>query len=121
MHNRTIMATLFALGLVVWAGLLLFMNQKPPDLANQVLFLIMWGMAVSFTMVPISYAAAARATAYSHRRRDLNVAIRRGLLIGVVAVLLMALRFLRLLTPTTALTLILLTVALEVLLSLRER
>ena len=121
MHNTTIMITLFALALVTWGGLLLFMNQQVPDTANRVLFLGIWGIAVSLTMSPVAFATAARLTHRSQRRQDLNQALRRGLILGVVSALLMGLRFMRLLTPTMAFTLLMLGVALEVLLSLRGR
>ena len=39
MRNTTIMITLFALALATWAGLLFYMNQQYPHMANRVLFL----------------------------------------------------------------------------------
>lgn len=121
MSSSVIMLTLFALALVTWAGLFYFMNEYPPDIANQVLFLAIWGGAITLTMIPISYAVGARSGRYGLQQGQVNLSIRRGLLLGLLATLLMALRFLRLLNVTMGITLTLLVLALEVLLSVRGR
>lgn len=121
MHSRAIALTLASLALVLWVGLAIFMNRRLPDAANQAIFLLIWGAAVSCTVIPLAYEISARLTTPLLSEADLNDAIRRGLLAGVVAIGLMALRFLRLLTLPMGIILVLVALALELLISLRNR
>jgi hypothetical protein len=120
MSNRTIMGLVILLGLALWIGLVVLMNQRPPDSAHQVLFLLVWGAAMWCTMVPISYGLNVRFASSLGESGNLSRAVRQGLLGGVLAVVLMALRFMRVLNLFTAAMLILVAMLLETLLALRR-
>ena len=121
MRNRALLLALCILAVALWGGLLFFMNHVPPSVTNQMAFLVIWGAAVSCTMIPVCYVANARLTAYSAAGEDRSLAVRRGLLAGMVAFILMALRFLRLLTLLSGVLLVLLVAILEASLTLRHR
>lgn len=121
MHKRVILITLAVLAVMLWAGLVFFMNYRPPSTINQVLFLMIWGTAVSCTMIPIAYVVNARVVRYPDRSEDVSLAIRRGSLIGLLAIILMTLRFLRLLSLLSGVLLVLLTLTVEVSLTLKRR
>ncbi len=119
MHAQTFVIIILVLAIALWAGMLYFMNTKPPTTPNQTLFLLIWGTTVSCTAIPISYAFQARLSLLPTRQR-LNRAIRQGLLVGVLGTTLMALHFLRLLNLLTAIILALLAVTSEILISLKN-
>lgn len=120
MRTRTLILLLFVLSLVTWAGLVAFVNLRAPDtIGSEVVFLLLCGAAVMSLAVPISYLINARALPWSESQ-IMQRAIRQGLLMGTLTVVLLTIQMLRLLTPLVALLLILLTVVAEVLLSSRR-
>ncbi len=122
MRHHTFLVSLGGLAVLLWLGLFAFMNNKYPDSPNQVIFLAIWFAAVSLTTVPIAYLVNMRAWGLRSRARLLqNRAIRQGVLVGILATALMALRFLRMLTPVTAIPLILVAILAEVLANVRRR
>lgn len=122
MRHHTLLISLGGLALLLWLGLFAFMNDKYPDSLNQVIFLAIWLAAVSCTVAPIAYLVNARAWGLRSRPRMLrDRALRQGLLTGLLTTVLMALRFLRMLTPVTAIPLILVTALVEVLANVRRR
>jgi hypothetical protein len=121
MRNRVLLWTSGALAAFLWAGLVLFMNRQPPSSANQTVFLLLWGLAVTGTTLPLAYVIGIRLLPRADEDDSLLRAARQGLLAGIVAMVLMALQFMRLLNLFTALLLVALGVAVEVLLNLRKR
>ncbi|MFP3896903.1 MAG: hypothetical protein ACLFV5_08750 [Anaerolineales bacterium] len=119
MRAQTFIIIILVLTIALWAGILYFMNTKPPTTPNQTLFLLIWGTTISCTAMPISYAFQTRLSLLPTNQR-LNRAIRHGLLIGVLGTTLMVLRFLRLLNPLTAVILILFAVTSEIVISLKS-
>jgi hypothetical protein len=115
------MLILALLAIVLWASLALFVNRQPPLGANLAIFLVVWGLCVSSTMIPLAYAVNARLARSRGRRGDVHRAIRQGLLVGILAIILMALQLIGVLSLATALVLSLVVVLVEVMLSLRER
>jgi len=120
MRNRTLVLISSALAFVLWLGLILFMNVRYPDSLNQLVFLVIWWAAVSTTAMPIAYALNGRAWGWRERSRLLGRATRQGILVGLLATVLMALRFMRVLNAMTAILLVMVTVAAEVLANLRR-
>jgi len=122
MRHQTFLISLGGLALLLWLGLMAFMNTRYPDSLGQVIFLAIWLLAVSFTMVPVAYVMNARARSLRSRPHLLRSrAVRQGLLVGLLATALMALRFMRMLTPVTAIPLILVGILAEVVASVRHR
>jgi VanZ family protein len=121
MGTRTVVFALVIVAGLTWFGLLAFMNRRPPDLANMLVFLLIWGGAVSSTAIPLAHATMGRFPTTLGRRRDLNRAIRRGLLVGILAIALMGLRMARLLTVVKAIVLALIIVSIEVLAATQRR
>jgi VanZ family protein len=121
MPNRAIMLILAAMAAIVWLGLVAFMNRRPPDSLNQAIFLVIFGVAVSCTMIPLSFALNARIAPRLGKARDLTRAIRQGVLVGALGMILMTLRFLRLLNWFTVVVLSLVVVLVEALIYLRSR
>ena len=109
------------LAALLWAGLILFMNRQPPTAANQALFLLLWGATVACSATPICYALDSREPLRAWGNQRLYRAMRRGGVIGVLALMLMALRLVRLLTVVPAVLLILLAFTVELAFSLRHR
>ena len=120
MRAQTLIVIILVLAIALWAGMFYFMNSKPPTAPNQTLFLLILGITISCTVMPISYAFHARFSRLP-TTQQLNRAVRQGLLVGLLGTVLMALRFLRLLNPLTAIILILFAATSEVLLSLKDR
>jgi hypothetical protein len=120
MGNRWIIGLTVVIALLLWGGILALANEQPPTSANQAIFLILWGLAVSSAVFPISYAANGRYARSRGPREDFGRALRQGLLIGILAIILMTLRLLGVLTVSTALVLILVVVLVEVMLALRD-
>jgi membrane protein YdbS with pleckstrin-like domain len=120
MRAQTLIVIILVLAIGLWAGMLYFMNNEPPTTFNQTIFLLILGATVSCSVIPISYAFHARFS-FLPSTQQLNRAVRQGLLAGVLGTVLMALRFLRLLNPLTAVILILFAVTSEVVLSLKNR
>lgn len=115
------MLILVLLATVLWASLAIFVNRQPPVGANLAIFLVIWGLCISATMIPLAYAANARLARSRGQRGDIHRAIRQGMLLGILAILLMALQLIKVLSLTTALVLGLVVVLVEVMFSLRER
>ena len=121
MRNRAAIIILIAMAIALWCGLLIFTSQRPPQGPDLAVFLVMWGLCVSTSMIPVTYALNARLARPRGARGDINRAIRQGLLIGILAIILMALRLIRVLSLSTSLILTLVVVLIEVMLSLRDR
>ena len=121
MRNRALMLCLSAVAALLWLGLVAFMHRQPPNSVNQAVFLAIWGAAMSCTVIPISFALNSRLAPASGKAQELARAIRQGLLLGALAMTLVALRFLRLLNIPTAVLLTLVVVMVEILSYLRSR
>ncbi|MHB1293654.1 MAG: hypothetical protein ACYC4R_01530 [Anaerolineae bacterium] len=121
MRNKAVPMVLVLLACACWASLVLFVNRKPPDSTNQVIFLLMLGTAVATTFMPLSYAVSARLAGPYGAYGLFGRATRQGLFAGVLAVALMLLRFMQLLTPLNAIALTVAVVMIEVLICLRNR
>jgi hypothetical protein len=121
LRNRTLLIVSIVLAGILWAGILAFMNQFPPTSLNQALFLALWGLAMLTTCVPLSYLANARWGRPMGPKGDLSRALRQGTMASVVAIVLLALRFMRMLGPLMAAILVAIVVVAEVLINLRRR
>lgn len=120
MRNRTLMVMAALLGLILWAGLVAFANLKPPSTANQIVFLGIWGLAIFFTVMPTSYALHARFAVSLGRSGNLVRVLRQGFLAAILATLLMALRFLYILTFFSGAVLTVIVILVELLFFLRN-
>ena len=120
MPNRATLISLVALAVILWVGLVAFMNHVPPSFLNQMAFLLIWGFAIACTTIPLAYVVNGRFQSF-RKARDLSLAVRRGSLTGILALVLMALRFLRLLSLLSGILLVALALAIEVSLTLRRR
>ncbi len=114
------MSGIALIAVVLWAGLVLLVNQRPPTMLHQAVFLATWGLAIACTLTPVSYRLNARLTNPVNGHRVMPRALRQGTLLGLLATAVMALRFLRLLDPVMGLILLLAFVLVELLLWLRE-
>ena len=121
MRQRGAILGLLLAALALWLGLILFMNRQPPTLGGQLVFLILFGAAITCTLSPLILALRARRMQSTKTNSPLASALRHAALFGVLGVVLMTLQFLRLLNLTTAILLTLVAGLLEVLLSLRRR
>jgi len=121
MRNRALMLFLSVMAALLWLGLVAFMHRRPPDSVNQAIFLAIWGVAVSCTVIPISFALNSRLAPLLGKAQELTRATRQGLLVGTLAMTLMALRFLRLLNLLTAVLLTLVVLMVELLAYLKNR
>ena len=121
MGNKTAVFCLVIVAALLWFGLLAFMNRKPPDLYSMLIFLLILGGAVSCTAIPIAHATMARFPVTLGRGRDMNRAVRRGLLVGILSMALMGLRIARLLTMVNGIILALFMLSVEVLATIRRR
>jgi hypothetical protein len=121
MRNKTLICFLAVSAVALWSGLIGFMNYKAPDSANQTIFLVIWWAAVTASAVPLAYILNARLAIPLGEKKDFTRALWQGLLLGALAVLLMALQFLHVLTLITGLILITMVVLTEILISLRMR
>ena len=121
MRNKAILFTLAGLAVVFWLGLVFFMNRRPPSSLNQVIFLAIWGAAVSLTVIPLAYLVNAKVARPLGERAGLEQATRQGILGGVLAAVLMALRFVRALDLLVGVVLSLVVAMVEVLFQLRNR
>jgi len=121
MRNKTILLIVGVLALTLWLGLVGFMNRQAPVTANMVIFLLILGFAVAFSTMPIWYAANGRLARSLGRGRDLGRAARQGGMVGALATILMALRFMRVLNLTIAIILIFVVVLVETLIYLRVK
>lgn len=121
MRQKLSLASLILLAVLLWFSLILFMNRRPPDALNQIIFLVIWGGAVACSMVPPAYALNVRFSATWNRDGAMGRALRQGALIGLLAAALMALRFMRFLNALSAIVLVTLVVTVEVLILLRSR
>lgn len=121
MRNRTIMIIVALLDLIIWAGMLTFMNLHPPTPGNLMIVIAMWGAAVLCGVMPLSYALNARYAPPLGRVGDMNRALRQGLLAALVLTVIMALHLMRTLPPERALVLLVIVVLLEVIFYIRRR
>lgn len=121
MRNQILLLFLALMAAFLWLGLVAFMHQRPPNSANQAIFLVIWGLAISCTVIPLSFALNSRAAPLPTKAQELARATRQGLLIGFLATILMALRFMRLLNWLTAILLSLIVLLVELLIHLRSR
>jgi hypothetical protein len=121
MSNRRTLIGMVTLGVVAWVGLLAFMNLRPADSTHQMVFLLLWAVAIWATMSALSYLLNARLATSHGPQADLNRALRQGLFLSILGTVIRALRFLHMLTPFTAITLALVTVLMEALIAVRTR
>lgn len=120
MPNRAFVILISAVAALAWVGLVAFMNLRPPTLSNQLLFLLLWASAVACTAMPLSYVFNARVAPLGPER-DMTRAARQGLLLGLLAAVLMLLRFMRLLSLFNGVVLALVVMLVEVLVYLKMR
>jgi hypothetical protein len=119
MRTRTLVALLFVLAAALWAGFLGYVNLRAPaTLGSQVLFLLLAGAAVSSLVVPISYLVNGRLVAWPGPRL-MQRAVRQGLIVGTLTVVLLATQMMRLLTLVVVVLLVALAVAAEIMLASR--
>jgi len=121
MRNTIILSVLGALGVAAWVALVVLVNAVSPDTLTQVLFLGLFFAGLSLTATPVGYLVSTRWSAYLGRRGNLQRALRQGMLVGALGTALMALRFMRVLTPLVAITLTLATAVFEAMMQLRTR
>jgi MFS family permease len=121
LRNRGIMFVSVLLALLLWVGLLTFMQRQPPTLMNQYVFVVLFMGSMLCSTVPVSYALNARWAPPLGRVGDMNRALRQGLLAGLVGGVLMALHLMRMLPPERGLILIAIVVLLEMLFYIRRR
>jgi hypothetical protein len=121
MRQRGAILGLLVLALALWLGLMLFMNRQPPTLGGQLVFLVLFGAAITFALSPLIVALRAHRTQSGKIGSSVVSALRHAALFGLLGVILMTLQFLRLLNLTTAVLLALVAFLLEVLLGLRRR
>jgi len=121
MHRRAGLIVLGILAVLFWVGLFFYMNYVYPDVLGQAIFVVILGFALVSTGIPLSYLLNARLAVTLGRQGDLQRAIRQGALLGILGMALITLRFLRVLSWSTAIILTLVVILLEVLLSIRRR
>jgi len=121
MRSRGLIVVIAFLAVILWAGLAFYVNQRAPTAANQVVFLSLFGAAIACTAAPVAYAVDSRLSTHLYVTDSLGIAVRRGLLLGILAFVLMAMRFVRLLTPLSGALLTLLALSAELALSLRKK
>jgi VanZ family protein len=121
MRQRGAILGLLLVALALWVGLILFMNQQPPTLGGQLVFLVIFGAAITCTLSPLILVWRSRRLPVLTNRSPVANSLRHAALYGLLGVVLMILQFLRLLNLTTAILLALVVVLLEILLSLRRR
>lgn len=121
MRQRGAILGLLLTDLALWLGLILFMNYQPPTLGGQLIFLILFGTAITCTLSPLGLALSVRRGKSAQTGSPVASALRHAALFGLLGIVLMILQFLRLLNLTTAILLTLVAGLLEVLLSLRHR
>ncbi|MHB1357415.1 MAG: hypothetical protein ACYCZF_15720 [Anaerolineae bacterium] len=121
MRQRGTILGLLLASLALWLGLMLFMNRYPPTLGGQLIFLVLFGAAITCTLSPLVLALRVSRSQDGKGGSGIASALRHAALFALLGVVLMILQFLRLLNLTTAILLILVAGLLEVLLSLRRR
>ncbi len=121
MRNRSIMVIIALLAVLIWAGIVAFMHRHPPAAENQVILVVMAGLAVLCTVMPLSYGLNARWAPALGRVGDMNRALRQGLLAALIAGVLLALHLMHMLPPDRALVLIAIVILLEALFYIRRR
>ena len=121
MLNRKAIIVMCGLALALWIGLLAFMNLRPSQSADQLLFLLLWALTIWVSMAALSYVLNGRLAASRGPQGDLNRALRQGLLVSILATVIMALRFLHMLTIFTAIILAFVAILLEALIAVRSR
>lgn len=127
MRHRALVVLIGFLATLLWAALLVLMNRKPPTALNQAIFLLLLGGAVTCTAIPTALLVQER-RAYRDRRGVAGLgwganpgrAGRQGVLAGMLAAALMALRFLGMLNVLLAVFLVLVAVMIEMLARTRE-
>jgi thiamine transporter ThiT len=121
LRNRSIVIVVAFLALLVWAALIVYMQRQSPTVVSQFVFVVMFGLAVICSIVPVSYALNARFAPSLGRVGEMNRAVRQGLRAGLVGGVLMALHLMRMLPPERALVLVAIVVLLELLFYIRRR
>lgn len=119
MRNRTVLLIAGVVALALWLGLVGFMNRQPPVTANMVIFILIFGAAMTFSTMPLWFTVNNRVTRSLGGGRDLGRALRQGAMVGALAMILMALRFMRVLNLTIAIILVFVVVLVETLIYLR--
>lgn len=116
------------LAALLWVALLVLVNRKPPTAVNQAVFLLLWGGAVTCATIPLAaviqerraYRQGRHSALISGRGINPGRAGRQGLLAGVLASTLMALRFLGVLNVLLGIFVVLVAVMIEMLARTRE-
>jgi len=120
-QNRSIMIIVALLAILIWVGIVAFMHRHPPIAENQAVLVVMVGLGVLCSAMPLSYAANARYAPPLGRVGDMNRSLRQGLLAGLISGVLLALHLMRMLPPDRALVLVAIVVLLEALFYIRRR
>jgi len=121
MSNKAVMIVVAVASVLLWAGLLYFMNVRPPDMLNKVIFFGISVLGLFSSLAPLSYALNSKLSKTRGYKGDLNRALRQGALITFVSVLLFGLYMLSMLNWFVAVLLCLVIVLIEVTLSLRGK
>jgi len=120
MGRRIAIWSIGILAVAAWVGLFALMNMRPPTATNQALFVLNLGIAVGATAA-VYFFLVGHEPMRARGPGRLGCALRRGALSGLLAAVLIALRFMRFLTLLPAVLLVLLTATMDVALSLRHR
>ena len=122
MRSRAVEVLLGFLAVILWIGVLVLVNRKPPTVLNQAVFLLLWGGAVTCSAIPVAFEVQERLSYRATSRRPVmpGRAGRQGVLVGLFATALMALRLLGMLNVLLAVFLLLVTVIIEMLGCSRE-
>ena len=122
MRSRAVEVLLGFLAVILWIGVLVLVNRKPPTVLNQAVFLLLWGGAVTCSAIPVAFEVQERLSYRATSRRPVmpGRAGRQGVLVGLFATALMALRLLGMLNVLLAVFLLLVTVIIEMLGRSRE-
>ncbi|NLV73693.1 MAG: hypothetical protein GXY52_03260 [Chloroflexi bacterium] len=118
---RRLVTIIWLAALAVWIGILVLMNLRLPDATGQAIFLLLFGLTVTLTTIPLLLAIRPSRRTESSTLARFRAALTRALLFGLLAIALMTLHLLRLFNLTTALLLGGVTLLLQLLISLRSR
>jgi hypothetical protein len=119
--HRTIVIGLAIVAVLFWFALLTLMNRKPPDSMGKAVFLALWGIAVTCSVIPMAFAINTRWVLTLSRRATLARSVRQGVLAGALATLLMTLRFAHLLSLAVGMVLVVVVVLVELLVQVQGR
>lgn len=121
MRNRTLIVVIALLAPLVWSGVVAFMHRRPPSAEYQMVFVVLFGLGVLCSVMPLSYWLNERYASSLGRVGDMNRALRQGLLSALVMGVLLALHLMRALPAERALVLVAIVVLLEALFYIRWR